>query len=75
MTTPLPPYSGPEAQCSKCQHEGCSTAHRQDGQARAGDFFAVLPAHRVERLERRCPNCGYQWDEATATPTTPGGTQ
>lgn len=62
----LPPYSGESAVCPKCGHIGCGTAYRKAGDQRAGDFFAVPPGERAERLERHCPNCRYVWDEALA---------
>jgi rubredoxin len=71
--TDLPPYTGDDVTCPKCAHQGAATAYRNIGDARAGDFFAVPPGDRDERLERRCPRCRYTWDEALANgplPTT-----
>lgn len=66
MSQPLPPYTGDDTTCPKCAHQGAATAYRKEGEQRAGSFFAVGPSDRIERLERRCPRCGYIWDEALA---------
>lgn len=64
--TDLPAYTGDNTTCPKCAHEGADTRYRKLGDERPGDFFAVPPGERDERLERRCPRCGYIWDEALA---------
>lgn len=64
--TDLPPYTGDTTTCTKCGHEGATTTYRKTGDQRPGDFFALPPGDRVERLERRCPRCTYTWDEALA---------
>lgn len=71
MPDTLPPYTGESTTCVKCGHEGARTAYRAEREPRGGDFFAVPPSDRAERLERRCPRCGYVWDEALAKSLTP----
>lgn len=64
--TDLPPYTGDNTTCAKCAHQGATTTYRKEGDERPGEFFAVRPGDRHERLERRCPRCKYCWDEALA---------
>lgn len=69
--TDLPPYTGDNTTCPKCAHQGADTHYRKEGDQRPGEFFAVPPGQRHERLERRCPRCGFTWDEALAARPMP----
>jgi predicted nucleic-acid-binding Zn-ribbon protein len=72
MSEPLPPFSGDEPTCPKCQHEGASTEYRALGQC-LHDSGGAIGVARNERLHRECLRCGYAWDEALAEPV--GGTR
>ena len=62
----LPPYSGEEPLCSKCNEFGASTTYMQGGTCHHwGSENVVIGLQANERLHRSCKNCGYQWDEAT----------
>jgi hypothetical protein len=70
----LPPYSGRETTCIKCSHTEADTQHKPPVRRGAWDYdgsgqlqIGPLP----ERLERRCENCGFTWNEALCPPTAP----
>lgn len=59
----LPPFTGDQAVCTKCGHEGAHTNYEYEGLGRTGEG---TPATRYgERLDRSCRRCGYTWPEAT----------
>lgn len=73
----LKPYSGKDAQCTKCGEHGARSLHRDlvlieddDSDSRfLNDIKLVakrdwdLSDEVTEIQERRCGNCGYEWVE------------
>ncbi|MFM9590764.1 hypothetical protein ACKI16_29680 [Streptomyces scabiei] len=65
----LPAYSGPDAVCPKCLHEGAFT-HYQAATTRTTlverngttEYRGPLPEHH----QRQCERCDYTWDEDLA---------
>lgn len=72
MTISLPPFSGDEVACQKCQRTGAGTTYRAEGESRSGGSFTAAfdfpMSQRVERLQRNCLRCGFVWDEAIVQP-------
>jgi rubredoxin len=65
---PLPPFSGDDTVCPKCQHKGASTRYMALGRC-LHDSGDTIGFAKNERLHRECTRCGYAWDEALAEPT------
>ncbi|MGI5171905.1 hypothetical protein ACQEU3_46940 [Spirillospora sp. CA-253888] len=65
--TDLPPYSGDNARCAKCQWRNARTRYYAANGAPAHDFHRVTQA---EHLERECERCDYRWAEAINPPAT-----
>lgn len=61
---PLPPFSGDLTTCTKCRHQGASTAYLAHGRCLHDGSGATLGFQPNERLHRECRRCGYEWDEA-----------
>ncbi|MFJ4926814.1 hypothetical protein [Streptomyces sp. NPDC088736] len=68
MSQPLPPFSGDEPVCPKCQFKGASTQYRKLGQCVHDSGGGSIGMTKNERLHRECGRCGYAWDEALAEP-------
>lgn len=67
----LPPYSGRETTCPKCSHPEADTQHRapvRRGTWDRDDNGVLRVGPLPERLERRCENCGFAWDEDLCPP-------
>ncbi|MFJ5037998.1 hypothetical protein [Streptomyces parvulus] len=62
----LPPYSGEDAVCPKCQNEGAFTFYRPArGPWPAEVFNGIMRRTPLpERLERDCQRCSFKWDES-----------
>ncbi|MFI5687919.1 hypothetical protein [Streptomyces sp. NPDC051636] len=67
MSEALPPYSGDETVCRKCQYKGASTRYMAVGRC-LHESRDVIGMDKNERLHRECLRCGYSWDEALAEP-------
>lgn len=68
--SPLSPFSGDNAVCSKCSYVGAGTRHRAHGEAPdREEGTQSLGDTWPERLERECGRCCYRWDEALNPPT------
>jgi hypothetical protein len=63
--TTHPPYTGPDATCTKCGHTGALTEYRGHGECIHGDAIQYIGWTPNERLHRECERCGHEWDEAT----------
>lgn len=68
MSAPLPPFSGDDPVCPKCQHKGASTRFMAIGRCVHDGSDTVIGMAKNERLHRECNRCSYAWDEALAQP-------
>lgn len=59
---PLPPYSGEQTRCPKCDHHSLFVNESTAGT----EYIPTGPLALTEYLLRTCERCGYQWAEATA---------
>lgn len=69
-TMHLPPYSGEETTCVKCQYPAAFTRYRPASGPGVVEFNGVTQWRGPfpERLERTCARCDFQWDEALVSP-------
>lgn len=69
----LPPFSGDEATCPKCGHEGAFTRFRSARPRSLWDWndTSIMRGPLPERLQRECQRCDFLWDEALATAGDP----
>lgn len=65
----LPAFSGDAAYCIKCGYTGAGTTYRAYGELPDCDDIYAIGDVWPERLERRCMECGYRWNERPNTPS------